>query len=233
MGYVKYRTSDLFPSRPPWPPIRWWRARAAGSGSCWSARVQADGAHRGGRRDQGRAQPGRGRSWPRSTWKRPGISCEDDGQGRRLCHTQLPERAEPRARDRAQAHGARGFATSSGLRHELSTKLGFYERTLTAVLNAKLIPIIADLVLSVKKVMAGTRHRRPADDSQGGRLADGRDDGQGKASGDHPVRSRGQSHRGQVPHAGGGGGGHRRRRDHHRHRHLEGRANPASTPRAP
>ena len=38
--------------------------------------------------------------------------------------------------------------------HELSTKLGFYERTLTAVLNAKLIPIIADLVLSVKKVMA-------------------------------------------------------------------------------
>lgn len=38
--------------------------------------------------------------------------------------------------------------------HELTTKLGFHERTLTAVLNAKLIPIVADLVASVKKVLA-------------------------------------------------------------------------------
>lgn len=37
--------------------------------------------------------------------------------------------------------------------HDLSTKLGFYERTVTAILNAKLIPIIADLIMSVKKVM--------------------------------------------------------------------------------
>ncbi|HSV42810.1 MAG TPA: hydantoinase/oxoprolinase family protein, partial [Methanomassiliicoccales archaeon] len=37
--------------------------------------------------------------------------------------------------------------------HELSSKLGFYERTVTALLNAKLIPIIADLVASVKKVL--------------------------------------------------------------------------------
>jgi len=37
--------------------------------------------------------------------------------------------------------------------HELSSKLGFHERTLTAVLNARLIPIIADLVLSVEKVL--------------------------------------------------------------------------------
>jgi N-methylhydantoinase A/oxoprolinase/acetone carboxylase beta subunit len=37
--------------------------------------------------------------------------------------------------------------------HELSSRLGFYERTLTAVLNAKLISVIADLVLSVKKVL--------------------------------------------------------------------------------
>jgi N-methylhydantoinase A/oxoprolinase/acetone carboxylase beta subunit len=37
--------------------------------------------------------------------------------------------------------------------HELSSKLGFYERTLTAMLNAKLIPIIADLVASVRKVL--------------------------------------------------------------------------------
>lgn len=37
--------------------------------------------------------------------------------------------------------------------HELSSQLGFHERTLTAVLNARLIPIIADLVISVKKVL--------------------------------------------------------------------------------
>jgi N-methylhydantoinase A/oxoprolinase/acetone carboxylase beta subunit len=37
--------------------------------------------------------------------------------------------------------------------HELSSKLGFHERTLTAVLNARLIPIIADLVASVRKVL--------------------------------------------------------------------------------
>jgi len=37
--------------------------------------------------------------------------------------------------------------------HELSTQLGFHERTLTAVLNAKLIPIMADLIQSVKKVL--------------------------------------------------------------------------------
>ncbi|HEY3419690.1 MAG TPA: hydantoinase/oxoprolinase family protein [Methanomassiliicoccales archaeon] len=38
--------------------------------------------------------------------------------------------------------------------NELSSKLGFHERTITAVLNAKLIPIIAELVASVKKVLA-------------------------------------------------------------------------------
>ncbi|MGD1061431.1 MAG: hydantoinase/oxoprolinase family protein [Methanomassiliicoccales archaeon] len=38
--------------------------------------------------------------------------------------------------------------------HELSSRLGFNERTLTAVLNARLIPIVSDLVLSVKKVLA-------------------------------------------------------------------------------
>lgn len=37
--------------------------------------------------------------------------------------------------------------------HELSSKLGFSERTITAVLNARLIPIIADLVASVKSVL--------------------------------------------------------------------------------
>ena len=36
--------------------------------------------------------------------------------------------------------------------HELSSALGFHERTITAVLNARLIPIIADLIASLKKV---------------------------------------------------------------------------------
>ncbi len=35
--------------------------------------------------------------------------------------------------------------------HELSTELGFYERTVTAVLNAKLIPIIQELINSVRE----------------------------------------------------------------------------------
>ncbi len=38
--------------------------------------------------------------------------------------------------------------------HELTGSLGFYDRTVTAVLNAKLIPMICDLIHSVKKVMA-------------------------------------------------------------------------------
>jgi N-methylhydantoinase A/oxoprolinase/acetone carboxylase beta subunit len=36
--------------------------------------------------------------------------------------------------------------------HELSSALGFNERTITAVLNARLIPIIADLIASIKRV---------------------------------------------------------------------------------
>jgi N-methylhydantoinase A/oxoprolinase/acetone carboxylase beta subunit len=36
--------------------------------------------------------------------------------------------------------------------HELSSALGFHERTITAVLNARLIPIIADLIASIRKV---------------------------------------------------------------------------------
>ncbi|KJS88153.1 MAG: hydantoinase/oxoprolinase [Peptococcaceae bacterium BICA1-8] len=38
--------------------------------------------------------------------------------------------------------------------HQLTTSLGFHERSVTAVLNAKLIPIIADLIESVKLVLA-------------------------------------------------------------------------------
>ncbi|MDW7674126.1 MAG: hydantoinase/oxoprolinase family protein, partial [Bacillota bacterium] len=37
--------------------------------------------------------------------------------------------------------------------HELTTTLGFYERTVTATLNARLLPIIADLLSAVKKTM--------------------------------------------------------------------------------
>ena len=37
--------------------------------------------------------------------------------------------------------------------HQLTTSLGFQERTVTAALNARLIPIIAELIESVKKVL--------------------------------------------------------------------------------
>ncbi|CEO90561.1 hydantoinase/oxoprolinase N-terminal domain-containing protein [Syntrophaceticus schinkii] len=42
--------------------------------------------------------------------------------------------------------------------HQLTTSLGFKERTVTAVLNAKLIPIIDELLESVKKGAAGETH---------------------------------------------------------------------------
>ena len=38
--------------------------------------------------------------------------------------------------------------------HELSSSLGFHERTVTSVMNSRLIPIIKDLIGSVKKVMS-------------------------------------------------------------------------------
>lgn len=37
--------------------------------------------------------------------------------------------------------------------HQLTTSLGFYERTVTAVLNARLIPVITELIESVKKAL--------------------------------------------------------------------------------
>jgi N-methylhydantoinase A/oxoprolinase/acetone carboxylase beta subunit len=37
--------------------------------------------------------------------------------------------------------------------HELSLQLGFHERNTTVVLNAKLIPLITDLISSVRKVL--------------------------------------------------------------------------------
>lgn len=38
--------------------------------------------------------------------------------------------------------------------HQLTTTLGFHERTVTAILNAKLIPIITDLIKSVRQVLS-------------------------------------------------------------------------------
>lgn len=38
--------------------------------------------------------------------------------------------------------------------HQLSSELGYYERTVTAVLNARLIPLITDLITAVKKSMS-------------------------------------------------------------------------------
>ncbi len=45
--------------------------------------------------------------------------------------------------------------------HELSSALGFNERTITAVLNARLIPIIADLIASLKRVQDRMDIRAP------------------------------------------------------------------------
>ena len=45
--------------------------------------------------------------------------------------------------------------------HELSSALGFNERTITAVLNARLIPIIADLIASLKRVQDRLDIRAP------------------------------------------------------------------------
>lgn len=41
--------------------------------------------------------------------------------------------------------------------HELSSKLGYYERTVTACLNARLLPIIRELLVAVKNVL-NTHH---------------------------------------------------------------------------
>ncbi|MCQ4637859.1 hydantoinase/oxoprolinase family protein [Anaerovorax odorimutans] len=38
--------------------------------------------------------------------------------------------------------------------HELTNVLGYYERTITAVLNAKLIPVIKELILATKEVLS-------------------------------------------------------------------------------
>jgi N-methylhydantoinase A/oxoprolinase/acetone carboxylase beta subunit len=45
--------------------------------------------------------------------------------------------------------------------HELSSGLGFNERTSTSIMNARLIPIIDDLIKSVKKVMTELSIRAP------------------------------------------------------------------------
>ncbi|WP_407312990.1 glutamate mutase L [Desulfosporosinus sp. SB140] len=45
--------------------------------------------------------------------------------------------------------------------HELSSKLGYYERTVTACLNAKLLPIIRELLLAIKAVLKNHRIEAP------------------------------------------------------------------------
>ena len=45
--------------------------------------------------------------------------------------------------------------------HQLTTSLGYQERTVTAVLNAQLIPIITDLLESVKKVLEENKIEAP------------------------------------------------------------------------
>jgi N-methylhydantoinase A/oxoprolinase/acetone carboxylase beta subunit len=45
--------------------------------------------------------------------------------------------------------------------HELSSSLGFRERATTTILNARLIPVIKDLIISVRKIMALYSIRAP------------------------------------------------------------------------
>ncbi|MGD0622730.1 MAG: hydantoinase/oxoprolinase family protein [Thermacetogeniaceae bacterium] len=45
--------------------------------------------------------------------------------------------------------------------HQLTTSLGFYERTVTACLNARLLPIIAELLEAVKKVIRSENIQAP------------------------------------------------------------------------
>ena len=45
--------------------------------------------------------------------------------------------------------------------HQLSSELGFHERTVTAVLNARLMPLITDLMAAVKKSMARRALKAP------------------------------------------------------------------------
>jgi N-methylhydantoinase A/oxoprolinase/acetone carboxylase beta subunit len=45
--------------------------------------------------------------------------------------------------------------------HQLTTSLGFHERTVTALLNARLIPIITELIGSVKKVLEEKEIKAP------------------------------------------------------------------------
>lgn len=45
--------------------------------------------------------------------------------------------------------------------HELTSKLGFYERTVTAALNARLIPIVCNLIEAVKLIMSLYNLRAP------------------------------------------------------------------------
>lgn len=45
--------------------------------------------------------------------------------------------------------------------HELSSDIGLYERTVTACLNARLLPIIADLLIAVKQVLGNKLIRVP------------------------------------------------------------------------
>lgn len=56
-------------------------------------------------------------------------------------------------------HRLTGYPVVCG--HQLTSELGFHERTVTAVLNARLIPLITDLIGSVKRIMKEKGIRAP------------------------------------------------------------------------
>ena len=68
---------------------------------------------------------------------------------------------EPRAREEVKEMVRSMTNAPVVCGHELSSALGFNERTITAVLNARLIPIIADLIASLKLVQKSTNINAP------------------------------------------------------------------------
>ena len=73
-----------------------------------------------------------------------------------------------------------------------TSDLGIFERTNTAVLNAKLLTVIDDFPQQRGKVAAGEGHRGTHLCLQGRRRPDEHVDGQGKAGGNGHIRAGGQ-----------------------------------------
>ena len=73
--------------------------------------------------------------------------------------------------------------------HELTGELGIYERTVTAVLNAGLIPVLRDFLKKVQEIMVRRGSQGPDNGIQGRWHPDEPQGGKGTPGGHHPFRS--------------------------------------------